>query len=187
MTNEELYKVMRQVTSLATGLPLSSIFQENPNAKTKKGEYCSISCTQAKTQRGQANIKHSDTAPVDSPIGQLVNVKHDVYTQLVAEVSVNFYRGVANDHAFALFQANKQPDVSALLFSNKVGWRNAGPVNNLTALQSESFESRAQVTIFVMYEVNRSVDTNAIYSVGLIAEDEDTNVLESITITSPNP
>ena len=150
MTNLELYKIMRQVVLMATNCPV--VIKENPNAPSPDGEYCAISATQAKNQRGQANIKRKNTDEVSSPIGDVVNVNHDVRSQIVADISINFYRGDAHDYAMDLLQANKLPNVQEFLFTNKVGWNSAGPINNLDFLQSENWESRAQLTIKVMYE-----------------------------------
>ena len=58
----------------------------------------------------------------------------------------------ARFRASKLLQANKRPDISVILFQNDLGWNGAEPINDLTAIQSNRQEQRAQITIRLMYE-----------------------------------
>ena len=181
MTNLEIYKVIRSVVIAVTGVP--TVIRSNPNAPSPSGDYCAISVSQPVRQRGQANITKSNV----NQTGGWVGVTHDVKPQLIVDASLNFYRGSAHEYARKVFQANKRPDIQELLFKNKIGWNGSQPVNNLNAIQSENWENRAQVTVRLMFEDTTTIDTNAIYKVGVIVEDESGNELENIEIDTPTP
>jgi hypothetical protein len=185
MLNLDIYKVLREIILTVTGCPV--VIRSNPNAPSPDGEYCAVSVSQPVTQRGQAIVRTKNTAPVTSPIGDVVDVEFDVRSQLIMSASCNFYRGEAHQYARQLFQANKRPDIQALLFTNKIGWNGCEPVNNLNALQSEDWENRAQVTVRLMFEDSSVIDNNAIYSASATVENEDGDILEEFDIESPNP
>ena len=171
MDNLELYKLARQIVLTATDCPVA--VKSNQNKPSPDGEYCAISTTGSKRQRGQAVVRRSNTEVVTSPIGDVTDLGHAVSAQVIADVTINFYRGEANYYASQLFQANKRPDIQELLFKAKVGWNGAAPINNLTALQSENWETRAQIVIRLTYEQTSSVVTNAIYQIPVDVEDFD--------------
>jgi len=186
MDNLALYTLVRQIVLTCTGV--TTVIQANPNAPSPSGEYCTVFAKGPKRHRGQAIIRKTNTAPVTSPIGNVKEVQHDIRAQVIADVSVNFYRGNANDYAEQLFQSNKRPDIQELLFLNNAGWNGTNAINDLTALQSNSWESRAQITIRITYEQTTLVTTNAIYQLPVKVEDFDNNVIiNDITIISPNP
>lgn len=186
MDNLELYKLMREIVLIATDCPVA--IKSNPNATSPDGEYAAISTTGAKGQRGQAIVRKSNTDIVSSPIGDVYDINHAISAQVVDSVTINFYRGNASDYAAQLFQANKRPDIQELLFINKVGWNGANPINNLTALQSEDWESRAQIVIRLTYEKTATVTTNAIYQIPVELQDFDSGAIISDSIvTIPNP
>jgi hypothetical protein len=115
-------------------------------------------------------------------------LNHGISSQIIADVTINFYRGDANDYAAQLFQANKRPDIQELLFRAKVGWNGASPINNLTALQSENWETRAQIVIRLTYEQLQTVTTNAIYQIPVQIEEFDSgDVIIDTLIKLPNP
>lgn len=180
MDREQLFDVIRQIILTVTGVP--ECILADPNAPSPKGVYASVEPMLSVRQRGQANIHRSDTAPVTSPIGPVNNSIVDVRAQVIVNCSVNFYRGDARNNASKLFQCNKRPDISALLFQNGIGWNGTDQINDLTALQSNRKEQRSQVTLRLMYELSDPVEINAIYSVQIITENEDGDELSNITI-----
>lgn len=186
MDDLDLYKLMRQIVLIATGCPVA--IQANPNKSSPDGEYCAIETKGTKRQRGQAIIREANTDAVTSPIGDVYDISHDIRSQVIADVTINFYRGNANYYASQLFQANKRPDIQEMLFRAKVGWNGATPINNLTALQSENWETRAQIVIRLTYEQSSAVVTNAIYQAPIAINDFDSGetIIET-TLTIPNP
>ena len=105
-----------------------------------------------------------------------------------ASNAFNRFARCANDYAHQLFQANKRPDIQELLFINKVGWNGTNPLNNLTALQSEDWETRAQIVVRLTYEQSQLVTTNAIYQVPLEVEEFDSGaIITDSIIKSTNP
>lgn len=185
MTDNELYDLVHSIVTTVTGFANDHVIPADDNEESPDNEYASIKIGASRGQRGQANISKSNTALVASPIGQVRDVNHDIKAQLTVDVSINFYRGNALGNAANLFQANKRPDISELLFTANVGWRNANPINNLTALQSKEQEERSQITITLMYEQIQSVITNAIYQVDIIAENENGDTIQTETVNAP--
>lgn len=185
MTDDDLYDAMHSVIVAVTGLAVGQVIPADDNEEAPAGAYASIKIGASRGQRGQANISVTNTAPVSSPIGNVLDTEHDIKPQLTVDVSINFYRDGSLQNATLLFQANKRPDISALLFAANVGWRNSLPINDLTALQSKEREERAQITITLLYEGSQKVTTNAIYTVPVTIENEDGDTIQSETISSP--
>jgi hypothetical protein len=177
MTNDELFDIMRPIILTVTGVP--EVILANPNAPAPSGPYAAVQPQQVITEQGQANVRRSNVTGQES-------ITVDVRAQIMCECSINFYRGDTRTMAGKLKQSNKRPDVSATLFKNKLGWNRTGPVNNLTALQSNNFESRAQITIFLMYETTDPVVINSIEQVAWEVQNEKAEVLASGNIVSPD-
>ena len=180
MTREQLFDVVRQIILTVTGIP--ECILADPNAPSPNGVYASVEPMLSLRQRGQANIYRTDSDPVSSPIGPVNNSIVDVRTQVIANCSINFYRGDARYNAGKLFQCNKRPDISMLLFKNGIGWNGTDQINDLTALQSEQYEQRSQITLRLMYELSDSVEINAIYSAQIIASNTDSDELSNVII-----
>lgn len=152
MNNIQLFDIIRPIILSVTGVP--ECILADPNAPAPTGEYAAVRPKQSITERGQANIIRTNGT------GNELDV--DVRAQIIAECSVNFYRGNAVDYAERLKQCNKRPDISEALFRAKLGWNRTSAVNNLTTLQSNNQEQRAQISIFLMYETTDEVTINSI-------------------------
>ena len=176
MTNEELFKKLRPIVMLATGVPECLLADQiGPGSMpAPQGAYATITPRQSVSERGQANIV-SRNVP-----GELVEV--DVRAQIMCSASVNFYRGEALMYAERLKQANKRPDVSMMLYKAKIGWNSTDAVNNLTSLQSANFEQRAQITIRLMYETSSLPAINNILSATVALENEKAQVIQTFTV-----
>lgn len=185
MTSDELYSLVQRIVAAVTGLPANKVIKADQNAPAPAGEYATVDTKRGTSMRGQAIIRRRDSAPVVSPIGNVRDVEHDIRPQMVTQVSVNFYRGNAHDHAADLLEANKRPDISEMLFLAGAGWQQAGPINDLTALQSAQHEPRAQVTIYLMHERVTVATTNAIYGTSITVENEAGDELQTITTSAP--
>lgn len=185
MTSNEIYTLVQQIVVMVTGLPGTHVIKADQTAPAPLGEYATVDTKRTSSMRGQAIIRMKNTALVSSPIGNVNNVEHDIRPQMVTQVSVNFYRGNAHDHAADLLEANKRPDISQLLFQSGAGWQQAGPINDLTALQSGEQEPRAQITIYLMHERITTATTNAIYRASVVVENEDCDELQTITTDAP--
>ena len=177
MNREQLFDAIRPIIMSVTGVP--ECILADPDAPAPQGLYASVQPKQTINQRGQANIKRTNV-----PFANSVNV--DVRAQIIVNCSVNFYRNGAHDAASRILQANKRPDVSEALYRAGLGWNRAGPVNNLSALQSSNIEERAQVSIFLMYETTDPVVINSIESLQVIVQNESGATLEDFTVASPD-
>lgn len=176
MTNEELFKKLRPIVMLATGVPECLLAdQTGPGSMpSPKGAYATITPRQYVGERGQANVTSRDIP--DN------KVEFDVRAQIMCSASINFYRGEALMYAERLKQANKRPDISMMLFKSKIGWNSADGVNNLTSLQSANFEQRAQITIRLMYEAISISEINNILSASVAFENEKAEVIQTFSV-----
>ncbi len=172
MTDEQVFSVIRKIILRVTGVPICII--ANPDDDPGEGQYCTVQPAQTVDQRGQANIETR---------GQGDQCVVDVKAQVIAECSINFYGRGARQFARKLFQANKRPDISEVLFRSGLGWMRETPVRNLTALQSAQQEERAQISIFLSYETSNPVLVNTIESVALGVQKEFEPNLIDTTVT----
>ncbi len=170
-----LFALMRDIVLAVTGVP--SCILANQNKPSPNGEYCAIHIDGPKRQRGQANIIDKNTDAQPSPIGNVFNVNTEVRAQVNADITLNFYRGDANLYATSMYQANKLPSISAMLYAANVGWQGSNAVNDLTALQSNQQEPRAQLVIRVMYEQVVDEVVNSIYGVLTEVQNEDGDII----------
>ena len=173
MTNEQLFAILEPIVRIVTGVP--TVILADQNAKAPDGPYATIRPRQRVDERGQADIIVTNVPDNKT--------RTDVRAQIIATCSVNFFRGDAMANAEKLKQCNKRPDVSMTLLRSKLGWNSTGEVNNLTALQSNNWEQRAQVNIKLMYECSDIVDINNILSTQIIAENEKGVVLQTVNVS----
>ena len=177
MTSLELYKIIRPIIINVTGVPV--VILANPNEAAPKGPYAAVQPKQSVNQEGQAN-NYRENNGTD-------NLDVDSRAQVVAECSVNFYRGDAVTFAELLQQANRKQSVADALFKSKVGWKRTGPINNLTFLQSNNWENRAQISIFLTYEEVSNPETiNSIERVPFELQNKDADILLSGEVVTPD-
>lgn len=176
MTNEEIFDVLREIVLTVTGVP--ECILANPNAPGPAGEYAAIQPQQTISERGQATINR-----IVKP-GALMDV--EIRAKIACTAWVNFYRGDTRTTAAKLKQCNKRPDISALLFEKNLGWVGTGPVNNLTALQSENYESRAQISINLWYETSDITEINTIERINGTVEYEDGATVANWNLETPD-
>lgn len=185
VTDDIIYNTIHSIIALVTGLANDHIIPADDNYDAPNSSYASIKIGSNRSQRGQANITKSNTGLVASPIGNVRDVNHDIKSQIVVDVDINFYRSGAIENASNLFQANKLPTVSDILFQANIGWSGTSAVNDLSVLQSKEQEERSQITITLLYEQVKSVTTNAIYEVTVVVENENGVTIQSETSNSP--
>ena len=185
MTDDEIYDLVHSIITTVTGLVTDHVIPADDNEESPDGSYASIKIAANRGQRGQANIAKSNTALVASNIGLVRDVKHEVKAQVTVDVVINFYRGSSIENALSLFQANRRPDISNLLFTANTGWKGTSAINDLTALQSKEREERSQITLTLLYEQTQSATTNAIYSAEVIAENENGDTIQTETVNAP--
>ena len=176
MTNDELFDILRPIILSVTGVP--EVILANPNAPSPDGEYAAVQPQQSLTERGQANIIRT--------AGTSTTQNVDVRAQIECTAWVNFYRGDTRSYAQKLKQCNKRPDVSATLFQSNLGWAGTSAINNLTALQSENYESRAQIALYLWYETSDQIEINSIERVSGEVQYEDGTVVATWDIETPD-
>lgn len=182
MTNLEIYKVVREIVLQVTGVP--TVIRSNPNAPSPDGEYCAVSVTQTTRQRSEPAVRMTNVPQTEGSI-EWIGVRHELIANCETDVSINFYRGAAHEYARKLFGANKLPSISELLYRKEIRWLKSSPVNNLNALQSENWESRAQLSITMMYKEISYEDTNAIYKVPIELQNEKGEVIAEDISSTP--
>lgn len=176
MTREELFQILRPIIINVTGV--TQVILANQGATAPTGEYCAVEPFSTITQLGRGHLKRENIAPVDGnpnfeDLGETLTVNME------ATVSVNFYRGNAQDHAQKLMFCDQRSAVHEYLFENGVGWMGCDAVNNLTTLNSADYEHRAQMNIRVRFKQEQTDSIQAIYETSWVVEDENANELVS--------
>ncbi len=179
MTEDEIFDIIQPIIVLVTGLAGDHVILGDPNEGAPIGPYAAVRPMNNLTERGQAIIIRKTSATA-------LSVDNDVRAQMIAECSVNFYRGNAMSSAQKLKQANKRSDISTTLFKAKLGWQRTAQVNNLTTLQSNQQEPRAQISIFLMYETTDPITINSIENVPYEVQYEDGTVVATGNVLSPD-
>ena len=173
MTDTELYLVLRQIALKATGVSMVILADTNQDAPTT--DYCAIRPRAAVSERGQANI----TTEYDEAAQTLTTT---VRQQLIVSSDFDFYRGTAPQTAAKMKQANKLPTVSAILMANNVGWADTSSVVNLTAIQSNNMEQRAQITVRLFMEEVLTDTVNTIEKASVTVQNEQGVTLQTVKV-----
>lgn len=173
MTNEELFQKIRPIILAATGVP-QVILADYKGTHSPTGAYAAVFPRQTVSERGQANVTRMN-APDNK-------VRTEVSAQIIANCSVNFFRGEAHMYAELLKQCNKHPTISMMLMKAKLGWNGTDSVNDLTSLQAANWEPRAQINIRFMYSTKSYSEINNILSASVVVEDEQGRVLSNIYV-----
>lgn len=178
MTSEEIFDILRPIIISVTGVTecILEVTGIDSPAPSPTSEYAVVRPQQSITERGQANINRK--------AGALASTQDiDVRAQIICTAWVNFYRGDATNRASKLKQCNKRSDISSALFRAGLGWLGTSPVNNLTGLQFETVESRAQIAITLAYETSDPIVINSIDNVPITVEYENGDIITTVNIT----
>ncbi len=173
MNEVDIFNVLRPIVLSMTTVPTAIL--GNPNEPAPSGPYASILPSLTIVERGQAIIYNENDG--------INNINRTVKAQQIAECSINFYRDNAHYNAGQMMQANKVHSVWLQLYENKLGWIRTGPVNNLNFLQSNNWEPRAQISIFLAVEATIIKENiNTIEQLQVIIENEDGNIIADTNI-----
>lgn len=176
MTREELFQILRPIVVNVTGV--AQVILANQSTKAPSGEYCTIEPFSNLTQLGRGNVKRNEVTSQDDDLN-FEDLSETLTVSIEATVSVNFYRGNAQDYAHKLMFCDQRSAVSDYLFEKGVGWMGTDAVNNLTVLNSGQYEQRSQINIRVRFKQEQKDFTQAIYEASWIVEDENSNELAS--------
>lgn len=173
MTDIELYKLLRPAVVAASGVPFAIPAADNRPAPN--GPYASIHTRTGIRERGMA-FKRKRLLPDGETF------EHTIRSQQEVTCTVEFYRAGAKEYAANLLQMDKRDDVYWDLFAKGLCIMETGPVMDLTALQSDNYEERARVEIYLRMEVSRKYNVNRIMEVGVAVQKEDGNQVQSAVV-----
>ena len=173
MTSNEIYKLLRPAVMTASGVPV--VIMAAQNAPSPSGSYASIHVRTDTKERGMAFKDRKLLADQET-------FEHTIRSQQEITCTVEFYRDGAKDYAANLLQLDKRDDVYWSLFRAGLNIMSTGPVLDLTALQSNNFEERARVDIYLRMQGNRKYKINRIMEVTGIAQHESGDDLQSTTV-----
>lgn len=176
MTREGLFQILRPIITNVTGL--AQVILANQSHNAPEGEYCSVEPFSTITQLGRGHVK-TESIPSQDGNPNFEDLKEILTVSMEATVSVNFYRGNAQDYAQKLMFCDQRSAVSDYLFENGVGWMGCDAVNNLTMLNSALYEQRSQMNIRVRFKQEQEDFVQAIYEASWVVEDESGNELVS--------
>lgn len=174
MTNEDLYRLLRPAVMTASGVP--TVIMAAQNAPAPVGPYASVHVRTDIGERGMAT--QVKTLLPDNETFAHTNTSHQEVTCVV-----EFYRAGAKEYAAKLLQVDKREDVTWPLFKSGVNIMRTGPVLDLTALQSDQFEERARVDIYLRMDLSQQYDINRIMEASGTVQNENGANLQSVTVT----
>ncbi len=182
MTNAELYLATKTVINMV--YPEVKVIKSYQSKRAPSGLYAVVNTEGVSEYKYIPLVDLNNSEEVTSPIGEVVNVEHDVKQQLVSQVIVNFYRENANEVARDLLNANWLPEVNLYMMENNFAWERVDPVVNLSSEINGKYEERAQIDIFVLHEHTKKQTTNAIYSAEVVIT-EDENTVADFEVKAP--
>lgn len=153
MNKTDIYIFIQEVVKELTNLDI--VIMADPNAPSPTSTYCSVYI--------------SNTA--DKIAAPIIDNKYIVddeqielsYLQLIRnEVVLNFYGKDSLDNASKLYNSLYTEYVKLKSYQKNIYINSIGSIINLTALQSNNFEERAKMSIFVEYMVGMKEIVNSI-------------------------
>lgn len=168
MTREELFTVMRDIVLTVTGV--DACILDDQNAPSPSGEYCVIEPFSNIRQIGRGATNQTEVVAQDDP--EYNDIEESITSLLEAKVDINFFRGDARLLAQKLMFCDQRSDVYETLYTNGVFWMRTDAVNNLTVLNSATYEPRAQISIYVRFEQTQTATVKQIYTVPFALENE---------------
>lgn len=174
----KLYETIRSIVLLATGV--NECILADQNAPAPSGAYATIRISDdiKRMNRTFTTLKEVDST--DST----TQLEHTIHKDLMAKVTVNFYRGQALAMARRLVDCTYSPDIQALLYTKEMGIMKFGSVVNTTALQSNQTEQRATIDLDVAYTDTYTTLVNKIDSVDFIVENSKGEKLTEINVSA---
>ena len=173
VTRIEIFNALRPII-LLTGVP-ECILAE-PNQQAPKGSYAAIEPFQG--------ISEAGTIIRSSPSAEPRTLDISVDRQKRANVWINFYRTNALDYAQKVQGLNWLNEAQNRLFLLKIAWLGTTAVNNLTALQSNKREARAQVALTIGYEVkpDQPEQVNTIEYVDVVEQNSESDTIKTFNV-----
>lgn len=175
MDSHTLYLLLAPHIKKVTGVPL--VIKAAQNAPAPASSYASVLVKTDITERGHAFKRH-ELKKDDTATFEFTNT-----AQLEITCVVEFFRDGAKDYASKLLQIQRREDVIWDLFKNKVNLLRTGRLLDLTELQSNTYEERARVDLFMRAEEISKYDINRIMQVSANVNNEQDNELQSVTVT----
>lgn len=172
MTNLELYKLLHPAVMAASGVPMIIPGADNQDAPA--GPYASIHVRTDIRERGMA-FKDRRLLTDNETFEDTIRSQQEV------TCTVEFYRDGAKEYAANMLQMDKRDDIVWVLYKAGLNIMRTGPVLDLTALQSNQYEERARVDIYLRMQVARKYEINRIMQVSVTVENEDGDELQSST------
>lgn len=173
MTNMELYRLLHPAVMLASGVPYIIPAGDNHDAPT--GPYASIHIRTDIRERGMA-FKDRRLLPDNETF------EHTVRSQQEVTCTVEFYRDGAKEYAANMLQMDKRDDIVWTLYKAGINIMSTGPVLDLTALQSNQYEERARVDIYLRMQVARKYNINRILEVTGVVQNEGGTDIQTVTV-----
>lgn len=173
MTNIELYRLLQPAVMAASGVPV--IIPAGDNKPSPKGSYASIHIRTDIRERGMA-FKDRRLLPDNETF------EHTVRSQQEVTCTVEFYRDGAKEYAANMLQMDKRDDIVWALYKAGLNIMRTGPVLDLTALQSNQYEERARVDIYLRMQVARKYQINRIMEVTGVAQNEGGTDIQTVTV-----
>jgi len=171
----ELNKLVRD--SINASITISDVIVSNPNAPRPDNDFATV-YTAEMTQTGIRDIEYATNA---------LDLDEKVIRMFEARMSINFFRDNARLNAALYISSLPMNSLVELFNSSEVGVIRASGIRDLTQVFNSSQEERAQVDLFLHFELTAPVeivtgiDTARIQ--GVI--DNSQEIIDTVDITVP--
>lgn len=159
----EIFEAIKKVVERLTGV---QAFSANQNDIAPRGAYATILVMQSAVATSRGTVKQKI---INDGNDAVVTARYPV----TWTVTINFWRGKAIENATRMLNLFYLPATSDELFAKGIGLVNCSTVQNLTALQSKSFEERAVITLTLTTFEEISEQVGVIRKFGISVENED--------------
>ena len=159
----EIFEAIKKVVERLTGV---QAFSANQNDIAPRGAYATILVMQSAVATSRGTVKQKI---INDGNDAVVTARYPV----TWTVTINFWRGKAIENATRLMNIFYLPATSDELLASGVGLVNCSNVQNLTALQSKSFEERAVITLTLTTFEEISEQVGVIRKFAISVENED--------------
>lgn len=159
----EIFGAVKKVVERIVAVPA---FSANQNDIAPRGAYATILVMQSAVATSRGTVRQKI---INDGNDAVVTARYPV----TWTVTINFWRGKAIENATRLLNLFYLPATSDELFAKGIGLVNCSNVQNLTALQSKSFEERAVITLTLTTFEEISEQVGVIRKFGISVENED--------------
>lgn len=172
---DELNGVFARFVRDASGVPLAIL--ANQGGSRPEGLYATYNPMPIRAY-GHPRRLHNEVPAVEPvPTFDWTDFEEVTISNLELLLSLNFFNDGSKNAAMRMLNCQFRSPIGEMLYFNGISVRDAGPVRNLTGLESAEIQSRHQVDVHMFVEMGISDTVLRAAGFRVKIEDENGNVL----------